>query len=80
MNPHWIEKFAELPLDVVAAVPLGRMRVADILELRPGMLLRTGSPAGRVDVYVGGARIGAGECSGAATKLIVGFDELGSRP
>jgi flagellar motor switch/type III secretory pathway protein FliN len=79
MNPNWIEKFAEVRLDVMAAVPLGRMRVGELLKLRPDMIVPTGSPCGRVEIFAGGARIGAGSCSAESTKVTIVFDEVGGR-
>lgn len=57
-----LEHLSDLPMDVSADLPGGRMTVEELLSLEPGSTLRTERAAGEgLDIRVGGHRIAGAE-------------------
>ncbi len=64
MNESETSVLNDVPLEVEVAVPGVNMRLADVLELAPGLVIATVRRNGDVvDVFAGGVRIGCGELS-----------------
>jgi flagellar motor switch/type III secretory pathway protein FliN len=77
MTADDLVRFSEVPLKVEALIPCPRMRISDLLALRPGSIVEAGRLAGEnVDVLAGNAFLGIGELTKLDGKLmlrILGF-------
>ena len=66
---------SDIPVEVEAATAALALRVGEILALREGSVIATNLPAGEnINVFAGGALIGAGEFSssehGTAIRMV----------
>jgi flagellar motor switch protein FliN/FliY len=72
MTVEQVSRFAQLPLAVESELGRCTMSVREILSLAPGSLIRLGRPVGsKVDLFIGGARFGAGELVQAGNSIAV---------
>jgi flagellar motor switch/type III secretory pathway protein FliN len=73
-----VDRFADVPLEVSAAIAARPLRVVRILRLRAGDVLATSVPsAAGVGLFAGGARIGIGECSATGQRVSLRLTEVG---
>jgi flagellar motor switch protein FliN/FliY len=62
MEPTEIQSFEEVPLVVDVELDRRVLSMSDILDLRPGSVIRMSRSAGEnIDVLVGGSLVGFGE-------------------
>jgi flagellar motor switch/type III secretory pathway protein FliN len=77
--PEQFSLLNDVPVDIEAAVAGPKMRVSEILALRPGSVISTGLRAGAsIDVFAGRARIGAGEFSSNGQREVIRMVRFGS--
>ena len=77
--PEQLSLLDDVPVDIEAAVAGPKMRVSEILALRAGSVIATGLRACEsIDIFAGGARIGAGEFSTNDQRVVVRMVRFGS--
>lgn len=73
MDPAWMAELlhiSDVPLTLEARLECRSLSVGDLLELRPGSILRTDRAAGeQVDLHLGGHPLGPGELMVQEGKL-----------
>jgi len=77
--PEQLSLLDDMPVESEAAVAGPKMRVSEILAWRAGTVISTGVRAGEsIDVFVGRARIGAGEFSSNGQREVIRMVRFGS--
>lgn len=75
-----VAHLADIPLEVEALVAGPVLRVGELLALGVGSVLATSHPAGgNVEIFVGGAYVGAGELARATGRRVVRMVQFKSR-